>query len=207
MRSVFISWMLSAALLAQESDTVILNNAQRHYTVLDQTQDPQERRDFLALYKAKEPERRRELAEEFLKAHPQSWLLPQVYEASAKASIDLGDYQRAVRDGRFSLRLLPENPLLEVPLANVEAKQGLLDAAIQDARDALDQLEMLAAPAGHRDWSDLKPKLEASAWFVLGRVYTLQGLAGKPRLVAAADALEKAADLNSKDPEISYLRG
>ena len=207
MRLVFIFWLFCAAMPAQESDTTILNTAPRHYTVLDQTQDPQERRDFLALYKANEPERKRELADGFLKAHPQSWLLPQVYEAAAKASIDLGDYKRAVQDGRFSLRLLPENPLLEVPLANVEGKQGLLDAAIQDARDALDQLEMLAAPAGLRDWNDLKSKLEASAWFVLGRVYAVQGLAGKPRLVAASDALEKAATLNPKDLEIYYLRG
>src|SRR5687767_10948682 len=105
---------------AQEFDTVISSRNRKAYTILDQVEDPAERRDLMALLEQREATERANLAERFLGTFSRSWLLAQVYEIAAKAFIDLGDFDRAVHHGRESLKLLPENPLLMVPLANTE---------------------------------------------------------------------------------------
>ena len=201
-------------LCGQELDTALRSQGESHFTVMDEIEDPRERADFLALYKARDPAQKHQLATQFILDYPQSWLLAQAYEAAAKSSIDLGELDRALVEGSFSLRLLPENPSLLVPLANVEAqrKQGAL--AEQHASDALEYLEVFGPPAGIKPaaWSDLKAQLSASAYFALGRVYASQGLAMKgPKrselLHRASDRLTTATSWNAKDAEIFYLEG
>jgi predicted CXXCH cytochrome family protein len=199
---------------AQEIDTAIIGRPATQFTVLDQLADPAEKRDFLAFYRASRPALKHLLAEQFIRDHPQSWLLPQAYEAAGKASIELGEYSRAIAEGRFSLRLLPENPLLLVPLANVEAQQSDLPAAEQHAKDALEYLDQFARPTGisEHDWNSMLPKLKASAYFVLGRIYATRGLgtrdAARDSLLRnAAQSLGEAEGLNANDAEILYLHG
>jgi len=110
--------------------------ARNSVTLLDEIDDPGERKAFLALFQKQNAEERRKTAMEFLKHYPQASFLSQAYEIAAKASIDVGDNKSAVEFGRESLRLLPENPLLLVPLADVETQQGDYVGAIRDARMA-----------------------------------------------------------------------
>ena len=96
----------------QEFDTVISSHNRQAYTVADQIEDPQERRALTALFAPSVAVEKARLAEAFLTSFPRSWFLPQALEIAAKAFIDLGDYPQALRYGRESLGLLPENPLL-----------------------------------------------------------------------------------------------
>ena len=96
----------------QEFDTVISSHNRQAYTVADQIEDPQERRALTALFAPSVAVEKARLAEAFLTRFPRSWFLPQALEIAAKAFIDLGDYARALRYGRESLDLLPENRLL-----------------------------------------------------------------------------------------------
>ncbi len=215
--------MLSTAMLllyavtsavAQDSDTVVLKDSRQNFTILSQIEDPQERRAFMRIYNEKNPERRHALAESFMKAYPQSWLLSQVYDLAATSSIDLGNSRLALQEGRFSLRLSPENATLLVLMANVEAQNKMYDQAETSARDALEYLDEFARPGNvtDRQWSRTKPKLKAAAYFALGRVYTARGFAteGSARvnlLRRAEQFLDYAAAWNRSDPEIFYLRG
>jgi tetratricopeptide (TPR) repeat protein len=164
---------------AQELDTAIRQQGESRFTVMDEVGDSQERAAFLKLYRKTEPEERHRLAERFIETYPQSWLLGHAYEAAAKASIDLGSYDRAIQEAKQSLRLFPENPLLLVPLANVAAQQRLMPLAERTAKDALEYLDEFGSPAGtkRKAWPKLRDKLKASAHFALGRVYASQGLA------------------------------
>ena len=195
---------------AQESDTVIFKESPNNYTILSEISDPQERQAFTQLYDATDPKQRHDLAEQFLAAYPQSWLLAQVYDVAARASLDLGNAPQAIEEGRFSLRLLPENATLLVLMANAEAQSSRLDEAASDARDALEYLDLFMHPGAYSDqqWSALKPQLKASAYFALGRALFVKSLsvAGAASLAQARDALDHAAAWNSQDPEIFYLR-
>ena len=122
---------------AQEFDTVISSHNRQAYTVADQIEDPQERRALTALFAPSLAAEKARLAEEFLTSFPRSWFLPQALEIAAKAFIDLSGYSQALRYGRESLDLLPENPLLLVPLANVQIQQSQLAEARVSARFAL----------------------------------------------------------------------
>jgi predicted CXXCH cytochrome family protein len=201
-------------LCGQELDTALRSQGEGRFTVMDEIENPRERADFLALYKAQDPAQKHGLATQFIADYPKSWLLAQAYEAAAKSSIDLGEFDRAMREGRLSLRLLPENPSLLVPLANLEAQRKQGNVAEQYARDALDYLEVFGAPAGIKPaaWSAVRAQLSASAYFALGRVYAARGLTMKePRrselLHQACEALTSATAWNAKDAEIFYLRG
>ena len=123
--------------LGQQLDTAILSSPASESTILDQIDQPQERRAFAAVYKKGEPSRRLKAAQAFLSAYPDSWMLPEVYEAAAKAAVALGDASNAMIYAKESLRLLPENPLLLVPIANVQLQQNLLRDANRSAEDAL----------------------------------------------------------------------
>ncbi len=198
----------------QELDTALRPQSESRFTVMDEIENPRERADFVALYKAEDPALKHRLATQFVLDYPQSWLLAQAYEAAAKSSIDLGELDRAMTEGSFSLRLLPENPSLLVPMANVEAQRKQWILAGQHARDALEYLEMFGPPAGIKPavWSDLKRQLTASAYFALGRIYASQGLGARESrrselLHLASDALTNAVAWNAKDGEIFYLRG
>ncbi|MBI3471207.1 MAG: hypothetical protein HY013_07610 [Candidatus Solibacter usitatus] len=203
-----------AALSGQEIDTVGFSRERKPFTVLDQIENAQERNAFLRLYGARQARERRRLAESFLEAYPQSWLRGQACEIAAKAAIDLEDAPAALRWGRESLRLLPENPLLLVPLSNLEAQVGQFAGAARDARRALEYLARFAHPASiaEKDWPAVRRSLEASAEYALGRVDVTEGLAAsgedqRRRLRAAVDHLSRARSRNPDDPEIAYLLG
>ena len=168
---LLLALSLVAQALPQEIDTAIFVEGRKPFTILDQIENPKERRAFLTLYRQSNAEKRRELAESFLVNYPQSWLLAPVYEIAAKASIDLEDYPRALQYGEESVRLLPENPLLLVPLANVQVKQGLLSEAAQTAREALDYLDRFYRPLSvpEKRWPVVERQLRASAYYALGR--------------------------------------
>jgi predicted CXXCH cytochrome family protein len=212
---------LAALLLAgrfiavpQDIDTALRPESSSRTTILDQIEDGDERRDFLALYNEKDPARKHALAESFLSAHPQSWFLAEAYEAAAKSSIALGRFEQAVDEAQQSLRLFPENPLLLVPVANVEARMGRLAGAENDAKYALQLLDEFGPPAltNKADWQALKEELTASGRFALGRVYASEGLRTKGSardtlLQQAFDQLTLAAQANKQDAEIWLLRG
>lgn len=198
---VLLVLALAASLFGQESDTLILKGTKHTYTILSRVSDPAERQAFVDLYRARDPAKRHESAQQFIQKYPQSWLLAPAYDLAAKSSIDLGNFKDALDEGRFSLRLMPENPALLVLLANVEARNQSFQAAEQDARDALDYLNLFEQA------ETLKSQLEASAWFALGRALVAQGFTKQPLLIPGLAALDHAAACNANDPEIFYLRG
>lgn len=199
---------------AQNTDSLLLK-ADRKFTVIDQITDRAERDAILMIYRAGAPRAKVDRAEAFLEKYPDSWLLPEVYEIAAKAYIELGDLDRAVQYGRASLQILPESPLLLVPLANAEVKLGRSAEAEQSASDALDYLKRFDGPRAIPDkqWPEVQQGLEASCYFVLGRVRTLEGLNLPPgegrskKLHESLTFLAQARRLNPDDPEIEYLIG
>ena len=205
---------VSAVAIAQgqESDTAIFNDDRPRLTVLSEITDRDERNRFQAAYEATDPAQRHALAQAFIDSYPQSWLLAQAYDIAARSSIDLGHYEAALQEGRFSLRLMPENATLLVLIANVEARSGLPDQAERSARDALDYLQQFARPPhlSEDQWRLLQPQLRASAYFALGRAYTVKATRERTDshklLVQAEDALHRSVALNPKDWEAIYLR-
>ena len=203
---------LTQAALAQESDTAGFKDSGQTFTVLSEISDPAEKAAFLKTYSAGDAANRHALAVAFLQNYPRSWLLAQVFDIAARASIDLANFSQALSEGRFSLRLRPENPILLVLMANVEAQTGSLDEAATSARDALEYLDQFARPGNlsEADWSQAKPRLKSSAYFALGRSLAAQALRRsipeQTKLAAAADALDHAIAWNPEDPEPFYLR-
>ncbi|MGH9626186.1 MAG: tetratricopeptide repeat protein, partial [Bryobacteraceae bacterium] len=197
---------------AQESDTAAFRPRRRSFTILSQIEDPHERRTFLKAYAASAPSQRYALAMAFIDAYPQSWLLAEAYDVAARASINVGAYKRALKEGRFSLRLRPENATLLVLMANLEARLGLFDQAESSAGRGLDDLDRFARPGniGRQKWKSLKPRLKASAYFALGRAYAAKALAthlpDRKLLNQAAGALNQATAWNPKNFEALYLR-
>jgi tetratricopeptide (TPR) repeat protein len=207
--------LLSACAAAQEFDAVVSSQNRRPTTVLDEIDDPAERQAFEALYQNSDAGRRLKLAEAFLSAYPRSWVLAEGYEIAAKASIELGDTQRALEYASASLKLLPENPLLLVSVADVQAQRGFTQQASQNAREALDYLDRFARPASitEQAWPDIERRLRASCYFAMGRARVSQALAdsrGATRddlLRQAVADLSQAASLNPRDSETFYLAG
>jgi len=199
----------------QEFDTVISSHNRQAYTVADQIEDPQERRALTALFSPNVAVEKARLAEAFLRRFPRSWFLPQALEIAAKAFIDLGDYTQALRYGRESLALLPENPLLLVPLANVQIQQSQLAEARASVGRALQYLDELAPPLSisPADWPATARQLKASSYFALGRAGITEALslaAGETRaqlLKESVGSLTTARQLNPVDGEIAYLLG
>lgn len=210
-RALLSILFLVDAVPAQDIDTVV-SAGSKGFTVLDQVESPAERADFLKILKTMEARPRLALADAFLANHPRSWLIADIYEITCKASIDLGDFRRALADGRTSSRIFPENALLLVPLANLEVQEGLLDAAKRDASDALFYLAAFAGSSAISplDWRDLKQKLQQSSHFVLGRVAVTQGLRSKnplrARLLAVSES-ELGLAGPAENPEAAYLLG
>ncbi len=202
-RIVWLSLVIASCLLAQDADTIVLKNDAQKFTILSQIEDRQESQAFLSIVQAAEPTVRYELAGAFVKKYPQSWLLPQAYDAYARGAIDLEKYDEALVAGRFSLRLLPENPSLLVLLANLEAQRDLFEKAVSDASAALEYLGQIERPPNmsQGEWNTLKPQLKASAYFARARAEVSQ-----KNLPPALDDLNHAAAWNKDDPEIFYLR-
>jgi predicted CXXCH cytochrome family protein len=202
-----------AHLAGQDIDANITTQNRKSSTVADQISDAAERAAFPALFKQGPPAERLQQAMLFLARFPQSAFLFQAYDVAARASFDLQDYNSGLHFARESLALLPENPLLLVPVADVEARQHLNDAAISDAHDAIDCLDRFSAPAtvAPENWPELKRKLKATANFAKGRALLGQALdapMGEKRTALLKDSeysLAEARELNSPDSEITYL--
>jgi predicted CXXCH cytochrome family protein len=213
---LMLGFALAGALRGQAIDTILFRESSgtKRFTIIDQLADPQERRAFLKLYGAHEPHKRRKLAEEFVAKYPQSWLLAQAYEIGAKACIDLDDYAAALKLGAQSLRLFPENPLLLVSLANVQAQLNQPRVAEESARAALEYLDQFDRPAAipAAKWPELQADLKASSYFVLGRVAAAEALHASgsekhAKLLEAEESLMRARVLNASDAEAAYLLG
>jgi predicted CXXCH cytochrome family protein len=207
--------VLSSHAGAQEIDTALAHSSQTgRFTILDQIADPGERTAFTRLYKQTEAMKRREMALGFVERYPDSWLLGQAWEIAAKSSIDAGDLNAAVEYAAKSLRLWPENVLLLVPIAGVQAKLRMLEAAQESAKRALWCLERFDRPSsiGASEWPGLQRGLRASSYFVLGRVAATRGLAAagaeRTRHLEEADRwLLEAMKLDRSDAETLYLAG
>jgi tetratricopeptide (TPR) repeat protein len=183
-------------------------------TVLGEIADPGERKAYAALFQRQSAEERRKTALGFLEHYPQSSFLSQAYEIAAKASIDLGDTKSAVELGRESLKLLPENPLLLVPLAGAEMQQGNLERATLDAKIALDCLDRFLKPAvfSEKEWSTIEPGLRATSYYILGKAttekaLTATGSARDRQLEEAEEFTNNSFQLSRSDSTAAYLLG
>lgn len=197
-------------LSAQDADTIVLKNDGKKFTLISQIEDPKEAAAFLAILSDKNPRARFELAGTFVKIYSQSWLLPQAYDLWCRSAIDLGNYEEALDYGRFSLRLLPENPSLLILVANLEAQRNETASAINDADDALIYLKDIERPPNmsQREWNAIRPQLKSSAYFARARAEASRGLTTRnpATLVSAMNDLNRAAAWNSVDTEVFYLR-
>ena len=196
----FLSW--SSGGRAQESDTAVFKDQATSYSILSEIESADERQAFVSALEATVPAKRHALAQVFIDRYPQSWLLAQASDIAARASIDSGDYRRALEEARLSLRLVPENATLLVLVANVEAKTGLVIRAQASARRALAYLDEFVGPGNIStdQWRAIKPQLKSSAYFALGRALATQ----KPD--QSLDALNRSAAWNPGDQEVLYLR-
>ncbi len=207
-------WSLTR-LAGQDLDSVpsLQNRSPVH--LADQIADHSERSAFLQLFAPTSSQVMRTRADTFVAQFPQSAFLAQAYEVAARSSFDLGDYDRGLTYGRQSLALLPENPLLLVSVADVEARQRLNSAAIADADGALEDLDRFAGPSAVReeDWPDLRRRLKSTASFAKGRALLQQALgepAGERRgslLKSSESSLVEALHSNVGDTEIAYVLG
>jgi tetratricopeptide (TPR) repeat protein len=204
-----------APLAGQVIDANITKQNRSSSTVADQISDAAERAAFLTLFKQGSPAQMLQQAKSFLAQFPQSAFLFQAYEVAARANFGLEEYDTGLNYARESLTLLPENPLLLVSVADVEAQRHLNDAAISDARDAIEYLDRFAAPAtvAPESWPELKSKLKATANFAQSRALLEKALAlskGEKRVAMLKDCMASLAEaqmLNPSDLEITYLFG
>ena len=202
-------------LTAQNIDSVVGSASRSPINIANDIKDPVERSAF---HRASEGEGSGK------DSYPGTFVSPEVSavrvslavaEAGARSSFDLGDFKSGLDYAHLSLSLLPENPLLLVAVADVQAALQQNEAAIASARDALDYLDRFDRPARipEHDWPDTKRKQQGTAWFVIGRALVneaLQSPAGAHRislLEQAAAALKQARALKPGDMEIVYLLG
>src|ERR1039458_278396 len=158
--------VMAAAILATSSLRLMANVQSRSGSApMTMRLPPKERRAFMDLYKMSAPAPRLKAARVFLTEYPDSWLLAEVCEIAAKASIDLGEFPTAISYAKESLRLFPENPLLLVPLANAQIEQGLLHDGERSAQDALEYLDRFSHPSSvpESEWPALLAQLKASS--------------------------------------------
>lgn len=183
-------------------------------TLADEIDDPGERKAYLALFQKRNAQERLSTAVEFLDHYPQSSFLSQAYEVAAKACLDLGDRKSALEFGRASLRILPENPLLLVPLADLEAQQDDYAAAAQDASLALNYLDRFRKPAAFSDkeWRVLEKEMRATSYYALGKVATNRAMSMQEaerdrKLQEAEEFTSRSFQLNPSNPTTTYLLG
>src|ERR1700693_2001695 len=147
-------------------------------TIADQINDQSERTAFLHLFRQAPPAQMRAQAEAFLARFSQSAFLAQAYEVAARGSFDLGDYEPGLVYAKKYLALRPENPLLLVAVADVEAREDHNEAAVVHAQEALDGLDRFGAPGSvpQESWPELQRKLKVSAYVSQGRALLQQAL-------------------------------
>jgi predicted CXXCH cytochrome family protein len=207
-------WSINS-LEAQDLDSVPSLQNRSPINLADQIADHSERSAFLHLFEHASSQDMRARAEAFVAQFPQSAFLAQAYEVAARSCLDLGDHDRSLQYARQSLALLPENPLLLVSVADVEARQHLNSPAIVHSEDALEDLDRFARPSTIReeDWPDLRRKLKSTASFAKGRALLQQALdepAGEKRsslLKSSESSLVDALHFNDHDMEIAYTLG
>src|SRR6266568_5210802 len=182
-------------LAAQDIDSVPSVQKRNLASIADEIVDPAERSAFLQLFKPATPAEIRARAEAFNARFPQSAFLAQAYEVAARGCFDLGEYEQGLGYAQQSLALLPENPLLLVPVADVEARQNLNSAAIGHADEALGDLDRFARAASVReeDWPNVKQRLKSTANFARGRALLQEALAqpageGRKQLLKKSEA-------------------
>src|SRR5437588_10319548 len=122
-------------LAAQDTDSRPSLKGRTVSTIDDQISDASERAAFLDLFRQAPPADMLGRAKGFLIRFPQSAFLAQAYEVAARANFDLEKYESGLDDARKSLALLPENPLLLVAVADVEAREGLNQITVVQDED------------------------------------------------------------------------
>src|SRR5690242_762363 len=135
-QALWVAGVLFSSLLyisAQDLDSVPSVQRRNTATLADQIGDQAERSGFLELFKPAPPAEMGARAVDFISRFPESAFLAQAYEIAARGSFDLGEYEQGLGYARESLTLLPENPLLLVPVADVEARQHINASAVEDA--------------------------------------------------------------------------
>jgi len=211
--AVFL-WLLTS-LVAQDLDSVPSLQNHSPAKLADEIADHAERSAFVRLFEHSSAQGIRARAEAFVAQFPESAFLAQAYEAAARSCFDLGDYERGLAYARQSLALLPENPLLLVSVADVEARQQSNSAAIGRAAEALRDLDRFAKPSSVRaeDWPDLRRRMKSTASFAKGRALLQQALAEAPGdkrqslLKSSESSLLDALQFNPRDPEAAYTLG
>src|SRR5947207_743937 len=202
-------------LVAQDIDSVPSLQKRNLASIADEIGDSAERSAFLQLFKPDSSGEMRARAEAFLARFPQSGFLAQAYELAARGCFDLTEYEQGLGYAQQSLALLPENPLLLVPVADVEARRNLNSAAIDHADEALGDLDRFARAASVReeDWPNVKQRLKSTANFAKGRALLQEALAqpageGRKQLLKKSEAaLLDAQHFNYQDLEIAYVLG
>ena len=183
-------------------------------TVLDEIQDPGERQAYAQLFEKHAPAQRRKVAESFLAKYPQSAFLSQAYEIAAKASIDLGDNQAGLQYGGEALKLQPENPLLLVPIAGIQVREGLLAEGAANASLALDCLDRFLGPAvfSAKEWTTLSRQLRATSLYILAEAALKEGVkatgsAQAAKLKEAEDFANRSWRLDPSETNTAYVLG
>lgn len=212
---ILLLGMLAAPFAGQDLETTLQPQRDHVISVFDEVKDAGERQALVDLYKFRKPGERAGAAERFLSAYPQSDFLADVDELAAKAYVDEGDIQRALLHARRSLKIMPENPLLLVTMANAADTAGLPEDAQQFATRALFYLPVIAGPSPipKRDWPAIQREMQASCLVILARRSLARALdiqAGKKRAVLLGSAksnLRQALSLDSGDEAARYLLG
>src|ERR1700677_4927042 len=128
---------VALASFAQNLDSSVTSENRSSGKIADEISDQAEHSAFLSLSQTRDPAKMLDAARAFLQQFPESAFLAQAFDSAARSSFDEGDYKGGLEYARESLALLPEDPLLLVAVADVQAAQLQDDAAITSARDAL----------------------------------------------------------------------
>ncbi len=200
---------------AQDIDSNITSRTRQPGAIADQISDRRERAAFLGLFEKLDPSSLLLRATAFVQQYPHSAFLAQAYEVAAQSSFDTAQYTSGLEFAQMSLEFFPENPLLLVAVADVQARQKQNDAAIKNAQDALRYLDEFANPVSvpKEDWPRIRRRQQAIAHFAIGRAELQKALKEPSRparqelLAGSLASLSKAGTLSPGDPEISYLAG
>lgn len=213
--AMLLACTVAPRIAGQDIDSAVANQNRSVPTIAAEIHDPAERAAFLGLYRTQDPRSLNALSQAFVLQYPRSAFLATAYEIAARSSFDLGDFTSGLEFARQSLLITPENPLLLVAVADVQARSGAPAAAMENAQAALDYFDGSARPMAFsaKDWPDIERTQRATAWFVIGRVQAAQALAlpaGASRrtlLDKSAYSILHARALAPDDSEIIYLLG